>query len=117
MTSDEWIISGSCHGWANTFVEEAELLVFVYVPTQMRLQRLATREAKRFGPRILEGGDMFGTHTAFLAWAAEYDNPIFEGRSRAGHERWLEQQSRPICRLDGCRPISELIQQVLARMV
>lgn len=116
MKSDGWIISGSCHGWANEFVKEAELLVFVSAPTEVRLKRLMTREADRFGARILSGGDMFDIHKAFLAWAAEYDNPIFEGRSRTGHEKWLAQQARSICRLDGCQKSDDLVQRILAHM-
>lgn len=117
MDSDSWIISGSCHSWANEIIKDADLLVFVHVPKQVRLQRLAKREAERFGGRILAGGDMFEIHNAFLAWAGEYDSPLFEGRSRAGHEKWLEHQSKPVCRLDGSHPISDLVRHVRARMV
>ena len=47
---------------------------------------------------------MAGQHCAFLAWAAGYDDPAFDGRNLARHLGWLEASGLPWCRLDGTPP-------------
>jgi hypothetical protein len=51
-----------------------ELVVFLWVPQDVRMERLRRRELARFGVRILPGGDMYEQSQAFLAWAASYDD-------------------------------------------
>jgi hypothetical protein len=48
-----------------------DLVVFLYVPTPIRLARLKLREERRFGK----------TDPEFLEWAAQYDAGTAEGRS------------------------------------
>jgi hypothetical protein len=77
------------------------------------MARLMERERQRHGERIRPGGDMHEIHTAFADWASRYDEPEFSGRNRARHEAWLAQQSTPVLRVDGSRPVEELIETVL----
>jgi hypothetical protein len=53
---------------------------------------------------------------AFREWASRYDDPSFEGRSRAQHERWLAGQGAPVLRLAGERPVEELVLYVAAAL-
>ena len=48
-----------------------------------------------------------------MEWARGYDDPAFEGRSRAGHEAWLEGLDQPVLRLDSARAPAELRDAVL----
>jgi len=48
-----------------------------------------------------------------LTWARGYDDPAFDGRSRAAHEAWLATLSVPVLRLDSARPRAELRDAVL----
>lgn len=111
-----WVLAGSFLGWGDALVRHADLIVFLLTPTQIRLQRLALREAQRFGPRIQFGGDMHDVHLSFLNWAARYDDPGFSGRSRQQHETWLARQTAPIIRVNGELPSEELAEAVLARL-
>ena len=52
--------------------------------------------------------------STFLTWVRGYDDPLFEGRSRASHEDWLATLTCPILRLDGSRPREALRDEVLA---
>jgi adenylate kinase family enzyme len=45
----DWILSGSLDGWGDPLILYFDLVVFLYVPTEIRLQRLRSREATRFG--------------------------------------------------------------------
>ena len=108
-----WVMSGTLDGWAEPAIGEAELIVFLQVPTHVRLERLRQRERERFGDALLPGGAMHETHREFMEWAAHYDDGSLPGRSRPRHERWLATVGKPVLRLDGTRPTVELVAEVL----
>lgn len=110
-----WVVSGTLDGWAGPAIGDSDLIVFLEVPTQVRLERLRRRERGRFGEALLPGGDMHDTHVEFLEWAAHYDDGTLPGRSRPRHELWLAGLSLPVLRLDGTRPTGDLVESVLAR--
>lgn len=109
-----WVVSGTLDGWAEPVARGAELIVFLQVPTQVRLDRLRRREGARFGDSLLPGGAMHENHLEFIAWAAEYESGTLPGRSRPRHEEWLAGLGKPVLRLDGTRPTDELVRTVLA---
>ena len=109
-----WVISGTLDRWAEPAVREAELIVFLEVPTEVRLERLRRRERGRFGDALLPGGAMYETHREFMAWTAHYEDGTQPGRSRPKHERWLAGLGKPVLRLDGTRPTEELVEAVLS---
>ena len=45
----DWILSGSLDGWGAPIVPLFDHVVFVYVPTAIRLERLRARESRRLG--------------------------------------------------------------------
>ena len=110
--TEGWVLTGSCMGWGEALVSAVDLIVFVYVPIAVRLQRLDQREASRYGKRILPGGDMHEAHAAFRQWAASYEDPAAPGRNLAKHERWLREQPAPILWLDGRQTVQALAHSV-----
>ncbi|OCW59087.1 adenylate kinase [Hoeflea olei] len=110
--SDGWILTGSFMGWGEALIDDVDLIVFLYTPAAVRLQRLDAREAQRHGDRILPGGDMHAAHLAFRDWASGYDDPAFSGRNLAQHESWLGRQTAPVLRLEGDRPTDDLVARV-----
>jgi adenylate kinase family enzyme len=104
---DAWVISGSLCGWGDVAIPRFELVVFLWVPPDMRMARLHRREHARFGTRILPGGDMYEVSQAFLAWAASYDEGGLDMRSRQRHDQWLSTLPCPILRLEGEYTIEE----------
>jgi adenylate kinase family enzyme len=42
--SPSWVLSGSLCGWGDPFIPEFDLVVFLVVPTEVRLARLRARE-------------------------------------------------------------------------
>lgn len=111
-----WVLAGSHTGWGDALVRDVDLIVFLYTPPAVRMQRLDRREVERHGPRVLPGGDMHEAHLAFRDWASRYDDPCFAGRNLAQHQHWLDAQSAPVLRLDGTRAPEELARTVLARL-
>lgn len=108
-----WVLSGTIDRWAEPTIADAELIVFLEVPTPVRIERLRSREQARFGESLLPGGAMHETHREFIEWAAHYDDGTQPGRSRPRHERWLAGLAKPVLRLDGTRPTAELAALVL----
>jgi adenylate kinase family enzyme len=110
-----WVMSGTLDRWAEPLTVGAELIVFLQVPTEVRLERLRQRERGRFGDSLLPGGAMHDTHREFVEWAAHYEDGTRPGRSRPKHEAWLAGLGKPVLRLDGTRPTDELVRAVLER--
>lgn len=108
-----WVVSGTLDRWAEPVTRSADLIVFLEVPTPIRLKRLAERERARFGEALDPGGAMHDTHLEFILWAAEYESGTLPGRSRPLHEAWLAGLRKPVSRLDGTRPTDELVRTVL----
>lgn len=108
-----WVMSGTLDGWAEPAARDAELIVFLRVPTELRLERLRRRERARFGDALLPGAAMHETHREFIAWAAHYEDGTLPGRSLPRHERWLAGLAKPVLRLDGILPTDELVRSVV----
>ena len=65
-------------------------MVFLYVPTAIRLQRLRARETQRFGAdAVAPGGSMHQQMEEFIEWASHYDDGTVEGRNLARHQAWI----------------------------
>lgn len=114
LPRDAWVLSGSMIGWGDSLVPHLDAVVFVTLDPETRLDRLRARESARFGQDIAPGGPRDAAHRAFIDWAANYDNPAFEGRSRVGHEQWLAALACPVLRVDGAGPIDQLGSEIAA---
>lgn len=101
----EWVLSGSVESWGDTLMPLFDLVVYLYVPTDIRLTRLREREARRGF-----------VDEDFIEWAAHYDDGTREGRNRQRHEAWMSRLSCPVLRLDGTFPTADLVEAVLRRL-
>lgn len=108
-----WVISGTLDAWAEPALRDVELIVFLEVPTPVRLERLRRRERERFGDALQPGGAMHEIHSEFIEWAAHYDGGTLPGRSRPRHEAWLAAIATPVLRLDGTRPTEALVRTIM----
>jgi adenylate kinase family enzyme len=108
-----WVLSGSLNGWGDALISNFDLVVFVTTPTEIRLQRLRAREALRFGTEaVAPGGWRHHETEEFIAWASGYDDGDRVSRNLAKHQAWLATLPCPVLRLDGSRPLPELVAQV-----
>ncbi len=113
---NSWVLSGGVVGWEPRPQIELTCVVLLYVPTDVRLERLRRREDTRFGSRIREGGDMFGIHNEFMEWAAQYDMDDSGGNSLAGHEAFLIDQQCPVVEIRGEPGVSDIVTQVIGTL-
>lgn len=112
--ADSLVLSGSLCGWGDFAIEMFDLAVFLWVPAELRMQRLREREIDRYGPEIEYPSDpRYETHMGFLEWAAGYDAGGQDVRSKAMHEAWLSRLLCPVVRIEGDGTIKENLNTVL----
>ena len=96
-----------------------DLVVFLSVSTEVRMARLRDRGVRQFGAGAIAPGGWNAANTSdFYAIAATYDADDGTGphRTRARHEAWLATLRCPVLRLDGTRPVDELVEAVARRL-
>lgn len=108
-----WVFSGAATKWAAPLEPYYDLVVFLRLDPELRMDRLRRREAVRWGARIQPGGDMAVMNAAFLAWAEAYDTAGSLRRGLVTHEAWLADQPAPVLRLDSGAPVDDLVAAVL----
>ena len=113
-SSCQWVLSGSVAGWGDALIPNFDLVVFLYVPTDIRLARLRHRERARFGAALDPDGAMYGQHQAFLRWAAGYDLGLSGGRTLWADATWLGYLPCPTMCLIGECGTAEQIDRVLS---
>lgn len=107
-----WVLSGSVGSWGQELIPWFGLVIYLYTAPDVRRERLAEREKRRYGAAIEPGGIRHSDHVAFMEWAAGYEAGDRSGRSKAFHEAWLAELPCPVLRLDGAQPKDALVRRV-----
>jgi adenylate kinase family enzyme len=116
-TKHDWILTGSLCGWGDIFIPMFDLVVYLWIPMEIRINRLMEREAKRYGQEAVGvGGKMYETSKAFIEWASQYDTGGMEIRSRVLHEKWLDGLKCPVLRQEGDLTVEERVEAIVDRI-
>lgn len=97
------VIAGSVMGWGAALEDSFSLIVFLTVPSNLRVERLRKREIQRFGRVDPE----------FLKWAAQYDLGELKGRSLSRHMEWLARRHCAVLPIDGDVSTEDRLARVL----
>lgn len=108
-----WVLSGSLCGWGDVYIPLFDLVVFLWIPHELRMARLAAREVARYGAAIEPGGAMHAGSVAFMQWAAGYDEGGLEIRSLRIHNDWLAALPGPVLRLEDAATVDDNLAAVL----
>ncbi|MDX1776621.1 MAG: hypothetical protein R3297_08560, partial [Desulfobulbales bacterium] len=112
-----WFLSGSLCHWGDFTRRFFDLVVFLWVPAEIRLARLRARELQKYGEIILDpDSNEHKSHQLIMQWASAYDTGGYNMQSRKQHERWLSGLTCQIIRLEGDRVPAENITAVLHAM-
>jgi adenylate kinase family enzyme len=112
--NESWVISGSLCGWGDFAIPMFDLVVFLWLPTDLRMQRLKRRETERFGSEIENPNDpRYQGHMAFLEWAAAYDTGGLDMRSKSNHEEWISALPCQVIRIEHDRTILENLKTIM----
>ena len=110
---NRWILSGAVIDWWNPLIPLFDLVIFISVNNDLRMQRLKVREKKRYGSEIDPEGKKHKEHLEFLEWANLYETGGMEVRSRMQQKEWLKNLSCKVLELDGADSIENLTSIVL----
>lgn len=110
--TEQWILSGAAVKWGDCFISYFDLVIFLWIPPEIRLERLQKREIERYGKEVLPGGDKYEQSQTFLGWASLYDYAGTEVRSKVLHEQWMQKLSCPILRIEGDYSVEECVTRV-----
>lgn len=113
---DNWILSGSLCGWGDMFIPYFELVVYIWIPSEIRISRLIKREKERYGSDIEIGGSRFDSYNEFIRWTSNYDEAGVEMRSKKLHETWLSKLGCPVIKLEGDMKIEERVNIVVEKI-
>lgn len=104
-----FVFSGVRLDWEPRILSYIEIVFFLQVPKEKRIRRIHEREEKRFGPRVLPGGDMYARQAAFLRTVSSRDESTVLGS--------LTGLTCPIVPMDGTLPVSAMIRQMLEKLI
>jgi adenylate kinase family enzyme len=115
--TEAWVLSCALCGWGDVFISKFELVIYLWLPAEIRLARIRERETRRYGAkRLAPGGDLNLVFEKFLVWAAAYDLENENIRSRASELRWLERLTCPVLKIEAEMSISDLVEFVLKKI-
>lgn len=112
----DWILSGSLIGWGDIFIPHFDLVIYLWVPGEIRIKRLDRRQQDQFGEQVLPGGKMYKTHIEFLEWASKYDTGGPDMRSKKSHQLWLSKLTCPVLRIEGNYKVEDSLRMVTEKL-
>lgn len=116
-TTEHWILGGSVFRWGEELLPGFDLVVFLYVPPEIRMKRLKEREYERYGDLIFTDDQRAEQHQAFIDWAAGYDHVTgLAGRNLRAHNDWLEHLQSPVLRIEGTQTVQERERLVVRKL-
>ncbi|MEM9338806.1 MAG: AAA family ATPase [Bacteroidota bacterium] len=110
---NDWILGGSLVSWGEFIKDTFELAIFLYLPAEIRMERLKKREYERYGNIIFDDPIRHQQYLDFIAWASRYDDDTFEGRSKKIHLNWYDTLKSQKIKIVGDLTTVERIEMVL----
>ena len=115
-STKKWILSGSLCGWGDEFIPYFDLVIYLWIPQDIRITRLIERDRRRYGKEIEIGGTMHESHLAFIEWASMYDKGNINMRSRALHNNWLSELKCHLLSIEEDIDLEKKLQKVLEKL-
>lgn len=94
-----FILSGVTLHWTEDILSQIRVAFWVQTPLEERLKRIQQREIRRFGSRVLPGGDMYAQQADFRRTVEQRDSKAVEETARS--------LSCPVIVLDGTLPLTD----------
>ena len=85
--------------YGEKLIASLDYIVLVEVPKEIRNRRVRERSYRKFGKRMLPGGDLYEKEEAWFA--------LTDSRPEDYTEKWLETVRCPVIRIDGTLPAEE----------
>jgi adenylate kinase family enzyme len=115
--ADSWILGGSILNWGDGLFSGFDLVIFLYLPKDVRMERLKKREFERFGDIIYTDPARIKKFADFMVWASDYDdNSGIANRTLQAHRQWLATISCPVLEILGDLTTSERMYRILGHL-
>ena len=114
--NEDVIVGGSLVSWGDDWYTQFDLVVFLYVPHDIRMQRLHAREEERYGDKIFTDPYRATQYKKFTAWANGYDDNTTNGRNLNVHQQWIGKLNCPVLKIEGDTTVDERIERVMQFM-
>lgn len=101
----KFILSGVTMNWYDEILSHIDIAFWVQTPLEERLRRIQAREEKRFGVRVLAGGDMYEQQLEFRNVVANRDSKAVEESAK--------KLSCPIFVIEGTLPVEKNIEKII----
>lgn len=111
--SENYIVGGSLVSWGEEWKQMFDLVVFLYLPKEIRLERLVKREIERYGNNIYDDPQRHKLFLEFIDWASKYDDRSFTGRNIGIHENWLASVNCPVIKIEGDTTVAERLSRII----
>lgn len=105
-----FVMAGSMSSFHEAFDNLFDMMVFLYVAPQTRIERLKERAIQRFGERVMEGGDMYNSNLKFLEDNLKYET---DGSPNMREQKdWMGSLSCIKMELDGSESVDKNAEAV-----
>lgn len=111
---ENWILGGSIINWNNNW--QFDLSVFLYIPQEVRLQRLRNREYERYGDIIHTDRERNRLYHEFIDWARGYDELITNSRNLHSHKNWMNSLKTPLLVIEEDTSVEERVEAVVKKI-
>lgn len=114
--NNQWVLSGSLCGWGDLFIPFFDLVIYVYVKNDVRVERLRQREFARYGEAIFSEGELGEKYQTFIQWAAAYDTSTEISRNAYKHRKWLENIGCPVVEITNHTTCDAAVERIITHI-
>ncbi len=108
---EHFVMAGSMSSFHEEFDPYFGMMVFLYADPDVRISRIRERSIRRFGERVMEGGDMYQSNLEFLEANRRYES---DGSPNLMEQRaWMNGLPCKKIELDGADCIEKNAELVL----
>lgn len=114
---NDWILGGSVINWGATVFPKFDLSIFLWIPPNIRLERLKKREEERYGDIIFTDPERNRLFNEFIEWAKDYDEDTgIATRTLNAHQNWIAKQIAPVLTLKGDYSTTQRMQMIIDQL-
>lgn len=104
----KFILSGVTMNWCEDILSRLDIAFWIQTPLEKRLDRIMQRDERRFGARVLPGGDLYDQQMQFRSMAQNRSDKMIEDSAM--------NLGCPVIILDGTLPVQELVRIALQKL-
>ena len=105
---DNFVLASVRGNFDEEITSRFKIIVRINVPKEIRIKRVRERSFRKFGERMLPGGDLYETEENFFA--------VVESRTEQYVDGWLSEMNCPIIQIDGTEPIDQNTEYIAKKL-